>query len=324
MGRSDYYLRLVEAYLLRRASHLDFWRELPEVNPRATTDRLGEYYLLYRQKAQYPGPLDPSGIPLLNYRGRIGLQYNPIAIAQFGLAHFNRSEQTHDAECSRRFLLAATWLADHLERTSADVEVWNHHFEWPYRLPLRPPWASALSQGQGISLLVRAAEKAGNPRYLESARRALRAFELSVPEGGVAFRDGKGGFWLEEYPVDPPSHILNGAIAASWGLFDYWLCTREGRAKALFDQAIATLLRNLHRYDIGFWSLYELPDGGRIRMPASSLYHRLHIAQLRILARMTGESFFSSTADRWERYLANFWCRTRARCEKIFFKLFFY
>lgn len=324
MGRSDHYLRLLSAYILRRPSHLDFWYELPEVNPRAVTDRLGEYYLLYQQKARYAGPWDPSGIPLLNYRGRIGLQYNPIAIAQFGLAHFNRSEQTHDPESYRRFLLAANWLADHLEQTRVGVEVWNHHFEWPYRLPLRPPWASALSQGQGISLLVRAAWRTGEARYLDGAQRALNAFERSVAEGGVAFRDRDGDYWLEEYLVDPPTHILNGAIAASWGLFDYWLSSQEGRAKVLFDQAIGTLRRNLHRYDIGFWSLYELPNGAGARMPASLMYHRLHIAQLQILFQMTSDPLFAQMADRWKRYLANLWCRMRAGCEKVIFKLLFY
>ena len=32
---------------------------------------------------------DADGIPLLDYHGNIGLQYNPIAIAQWGLGNFN-------------------------------------------------------------------------------------------------------------------------------------------------------------------------------------------------------------------------------------------
>ncbi len=34
-------------------------------------------------------PYDASGIPQLDYHGHIGLQYNPIAIAQFGLGNYN-------------------------------------------------------------------------------------------------------------------------------------------------------------------------------------------------------------------------------------------
>ena len=41
------------------------------------------------EKADYVGPHDADGIPLLDYHGNIGLQYNPIAISQWGLGNFN-------------------------------------------------------------------------------------------------------------------------------------------------------------------------------------------------------------------------------------------
>ena len=320
MQSGDYYRRLFEAYLLKRPSHLDFWHETPEANSQATFDRLGEYYLTYRQKTAYPGPFDSPGVPLLNYRGKLGLQVNPIAIAQYGLAQFNRFRQTDRPESLERFLGTADWLVQHLERTSSGSDVWCHHFEWPYREILRPPWASALAQGQGISVLVRANLQTGKAGYLDAARRALAAFERSLEKGGVISRDPEGTLWLEEYPVHPPSHILNGAIAASWGLFDLGLATGDPAARGLFDEAVGGLLKNLSRYDTGFWSLYELPSNGT-PMLASPFYHRLHIAQLKVLYRMTGQILFDQTGARWETYQGNFWCRTRALWGKALFKL---
>ena len=44
----------------------------------------------FQGKAAYAGPFDSAGVPLLDYRGDIGRQHNPIAIAQYGLARFNR------------------------------------------------------------------------------------------------------------------------------------------------------------------------------------------------------------------------------------------
>ncbi|MBI3317866.1 MAG: hypothetical protein HYZ90_01780 [Candidatus Omnitrophica bacterium] len=321
MPRGDYYQRLLEAYLLRRWSHLHFWHETPEENPRARVDRLGEYYLTYRQKADYPGPFDPEGIPLLNYRGRLGLKYNPIAIAQYGLAQFNRWQETGDPEARQRTLSVADWLVQHLERTPAGIELWTHHFEWPYREMLRPPWPSALAQGQGISVLVRAHLQTNDSRYLQAAQRALKAFELPIQEGGVVVKDPDGGLWLEEYLVTPPSHILNGGIGACWGLLDYWLAAGDSTARRLFDEAAATFASHLHRYDIGFWSLYELPPNGAAPMLASPFYHRLHIVQLKILTRMTGRSLFGQYASRWGGYERNGWCRARALVGKAIFKL---
>ena len=55
-----------------------------------------------------------------------------------------------------------------------------------------------------------------------------------------------------------------------------------------FLRGVRTLVRNLDRYDLGFWSLYE-QSGTRLPMVASPFYHQLHIVQLRIMHRLTGE-----------------------------------
>ena len=41
--------------------------------------------MTFYNKANYTANLDNNGIPMLNYQGKIGLQYNPIAIAQWGI-----------------------------------------------------------------------------------------------------------------------------------------------------------------------------------------------------------------------------------------------
>ena len=129
---------------------------MPEIDPRATTGRLGEYYMLFREKADYSGHYDAAGIPMLDYHGVIGLQYNPIAIAQWGLANYNRFCETGDEACWQKTLKAADWLAANLEQNAHGLWVWNHHFDWEYRDTLKAPWYSGLAQGQGVSLLLRA------------------------------------------------------------------------------------------------------------------------------------------------------------------------
>ena len=81
----SYYRRIFRAYFIPGASHLGFWHDLPELNPHAPTHALGQYHMKFAEKAQYAGPCDAQGIPLLNYHGAVGVQYNPIAIAQWGL-----------------------------------------------------------------------------------------------------------------------------------------------------------------------------------------------------------------------------------------------
>jgi len=364
-SRLNYYRRIFTAYLTPRKSHLTFWHEVPEVNERFRPGELGEYYMPFTAKADYPGQYDQNGIPLLNYHGKVGLQYNPIAIAQYGLGNYNLfrrathpviarsvsdacperrrgkaissshsrleiasppSAARNDNESEqrrRKFLAVADWLVANLEQNPAGLWVWNHHFDWEYRTPLKAPWYSALSQGQGISLLVRAHRETDNPAYLEAAQRAFETFLKTTDGGGVSFVDGEGYTWFEEAIVDPPTHILNGFLWASWGVYDYFLHTRDEQAQRLFDEAVRTLRHNLPQFDAGFWSLYE-QSGTRLKMLASPFYHHLHIVQLKVMHRLTDEPVFADYAQRWEAYRRSFVKRNLALGYKALFKLLYY
>jgi hypothetical protein len=323
LNRLRYLRRVFGAYLLPGASQLTFWHETPEAHHETSGVGIGPYYMNFSSKANYTGPFDDHGIPQLDYRGSLGRQTNPIAVAQYGLGNYNCWKQTGNDERKRKFLLVADWLASHLELNAAGVSVWHHHFDWEYRTPLKSPWYSGLAQGQGLSVLVRAHLETGDDRFLSAARRAFESFLQPVDKGGVIFRDERGRLWIEEYLVSPPTHILNGFLWASWGIYDYILATGNPQAKKLWEEAVATLVEALPTYDTGFWSLYE-HSGTWIRMVASPFYHGLHIVQLRIMHRLTGASVFAETADRWDSYRRSFLNRKRAWVQKALFKLCYY
>ncbi len=321
--RLHYYRRIFRAYLSPRASQLSFWHDSAELNANASMLTLGEYYMTFAEKAEYAGAKDESGVPLLNYHGQIAVQYNPIAVAQWGLGNLNRLRGSGDPEARRKFLLASDWLCQRLEPNANGVYVWNHYFDWEYRKMLRAPWYSGLAQGQGISLLVRAHAETGDAKYQKAAALAFRSFFADTDSGGVTFQDEAGDLWFEEYILSPPTHILNGFMWAAWGVYDYWLATGDSEARSLFTSAIKTLRGNLDGYDLGFWSRYEI-SGTRLPMIASPFYHRLHVTQLRVMGAMTGDDVFAHYAQRWEKYARSRSKRTRALCYKSAFKLCYY
>jgi hypothetical protein len=323
MPNLAYYQRVFAAYLGKGPSQLTFWHDAPEPNANLQVDVLGEYYMPFLAKADYSRYLDEKGVPLLDYRGSVGLQYNPIAIAQYGLGNYNAFRRTAERERELRFLAIADWLCDHLELNPHGLPVWMHHFDWEYRDTLRAPWYSGLAQGQGISVLVRAYEHTRDSRYLDAAQNAFRSFKVTTDQGGVVFIDRNGRTWLEEYIVFPPTHILNGFIWGSWGIYDLWLVTRDPAVKRLFDSLMDTLRHELHTFDVGFWSLYE-QSGTLLKMLASGFYHRLHIAQLHVLHRLTGDVVFRDVAMRWESYDRSPLKRKRALAQKAIFKLCYY
>jgi len=228
------------------------------------------------------------------------------------------SSATVDDE--RAWSMAARWLLAHARPNDRGVMVWFHEFDWPYRQMLVAPWYSGLAQGSGLSLLVRAAMIQGDPRFAIAADQAFDSLRLDVTRGGTSTVDRNGCFWIEEYLVDPPSHILNGFIWAAWGIYDFARWTGRPDAHALWVRCVDTLDSQLPRFDVGWWSLYEA-QGADERMLASAYYHRLHIVQLQVLHRLTGRAVFGEYASRFATYLANRTSRARAFAEKSWFKL---
>jgi heparosan-N-sulfate-glucuronate 5-epimerase len=323
--RIQYLRRIGAAYLTGANSQLTFWHETPQVNERAGWTELGDYYMPFEKKAAYSAHLDKSGIPQLNYHGTIGVQYNPIAIAQYGLGNYNLYRRSGDCESFAKFINVANWLVENLTLNRASFPVWNHYFDWDYRTPLRAPWYSGLAQGQGISVLVRAHAETRNGAYLDAAAQALKCFDATVDRGGVGYVDPEGNYWIEEYIVHPapPTHILNGFMWASWGLWDYVLATGDPKVRGLFDKSVETIAGKLAGFDTGYWSMYE-QSGTRMRMLASPFYHALHIVQLQVLYRITGKPAFDEFARRWQGYCDNRLNRYRSLVHKSVFKVFYY
>ncbi len=160
-------------------------------------------------------------------------------------------------------------------------------------------------------------------RIRRAADKAFVALTRPIAEGGVLFEDEEKNLWIEEYLVDPPTHILNGFMWALWGVFDYWLARTDASAKQVFERGVETLLHNLARFDTGYWSLYE-QSGTRLKMLASPFYHQLHSVQLRVMSKLTGDARFAAVAERWEGYAQRRSNRSRALVEKSIFKLLHY
>jgi hypothetical protein len=285
-----------------------------EVVPVPRMGLLGEYHLDLRDQVSAVesggfGPMDRKGIPLVDYdrlfRGRTaadgkrayGVHYTPVTIAQYGLGSLNRYYSTGDPESCGGFLRQADWLLENLDTTPQGFGVWLHQFEFP-AYQLKPPWVSAMAQGQGMSVLLRAHELTNDQKYLDAASRAFGSFLHDISEGGVCTYDGEDSLWLEEFPSCPPSRVLNGFIFALWGVLDLYRVTGDSRARDVWQGGLHTLKTNLHRYERVFWSCYDL-----LRRTISSLgYHQLHVLQLDVLSQLTGEQTFAECARRWQAY----------------------
>lgn len=236
-------------------------------------------------------PVDDAGVPVIDYTLFGGTEsgvYNPITTSQYALGLYEEYLAGR-AESRDAFLAQADWL---VSMQSGDGGFY-YQFDLPSR-SLKAPWLSAVAQGEGMSVLVRAYYETDDDRYLEAATAALAPLTRRLDDGGLMYVDATG-VWLEEYPEDPPTHVLNGAIFTLFGLYDLVQATGDPDAAALFDESADTLARNLDRYEDDGWVRYQLTDGSW----ATSTYYGLHIEQLRALAALTGDRRFAERADDW-------------------------
>jgi len=168
-----------------------------------------------------------------------------------------------------------------------------------------------MAQGEATSLLVRVFQETGETSFASAARAALDPMSKPRADGGVCAQLD-GDVWLEEYPTDPPSYVLNGAIFALWGLRDAAVGLRDDAAKDAFATSLSALAANLWRFDTGWWSLYSLYPHP-VRNVASSFYHDLHINQLTAMQRLCPREEFQTTCARWEQY-----SRSALNCRRAF------
>jgi hypothetical protein len=270
------------------------------------------YYVDFRSKGQSTG--SPTAA-LAALRGLVASRRcaNPVTVAQLGLGACQLGEGWRD-------VVAATvgWLSEHLE---PDGRLF-YLFAMPHTYRLEPPWASAMAQGQAASLFARAAWVLDEPNLTDAAARATSS--LLQADGRIVVSTPEGPI-LQEYPTDPPAHVLNGWIFGLWGLYDTALALRLAGADAAgheeaFAAGTAALARWLPRYALAFhWSRYDLFPHPLVNI-ASPAYHRLHVEQLRVTASLARDDAIARVADGWATGLDSVASRGVAFARKVAFR----
>ena len=284
--------------------------------------RVRAYPVAAHSPADASGPY-PLDVRIISEKSRVdadgvvvvaepsGREYhNPVSVSLYALGqHTEASLPGGQRETSLgRFLAQAQYL-----RSSQDAQG-----GWLYPVPaaryqVGPGWYSAMAQGLVASVLLRAHDRTGEQSYIDAADGAITLMLKPLREGGCAHYDEAGMPFLEECPSDQPCHILNGAVFALIGLSE-----RESRSGGTVHVAVTRrLAADLGRFDLGYWSRYDL----RFAAPATMAYHCLHISLLDVAARLSGDQAFASTAVRWRSYLRRPACRLRAAAGKARFVL---
>lgn len=230
--------------------------------------------------------------------------YFPIEIFQYGLAAYDLFLETNDPVMLEKVISCADWAVENQKENGAWVTFAYQNEDQPY---------SSMAQGEAISLLIRAYKETSKTSYLDAIENAMSFLCTSLQNGGV-MDDSNGRVVFRECTFLPL--VLNGWIFSIWGVWDYCLYFKNGRYDELLKRTLYSLEEMLPEFDIGYWSLYTID--GRICSP---FYHKLHIAQLEVMYKLTGNKIYSIYSMKWEKYQKNIVFRTISFIKKVFQKI---
>lgn len=265
----------------------------------------GGYYNDLTGKISKGTLLDKRGIPL-TIIGNGEKVYFPIAIFQYGLGCYDLYMLKNDEKAFKDFINIVKWAFDHI----------NDDGSWKCfdLLGSEKYSVSSMCQGEGASLLYRGYWQTNCEKYRFAAEKAIDFMLMDYDLGGTAIYEGND-MYLEEFPQKNRKTVLNGWIFSLFGLYDASLVAPE-KYSLKFKHAIDTLKNELYLYDNGYWSWYDLEH--KITSPA---YHKLHIAQLKILYTLTNEIIFFEMAKKFEGYINKKTNIVKAVLIKIYQKL---
>jgi hypothetical protein len=243
---------------------------------------------------------EPVGVQMAVIGGRV--VDHPVRQAQYALAQLNAFRVTGDPDRLQSARRQVDRLIDRGIHQGDAV-----FFPYPFAFDrhgdpgdrMSPPWYSAMAQGQALSAFVRLFEATGDPAYRVAADETFASFRNPGIPGAAedriwtVFIDADGYYWPEEYPAAIPDRTFNGMVFASFGLYDYHRLTGSADAATLFKAVMTTVLHVLPAIRVeGGLSRYCL--GHAVQSPS---YHAVHIDQLRVLQRLTGDAAFARWAD---------------------------
>ena len=254
----------------------------------------------YWRSLPYPGTADQVSFKgsevLYQYFPGQGLQLHPLSTfkkANNMHGACERGEPSCDSAGLRRLLDEMERLA--VRRSRAFI-AWEYAFHFGGG---SPPWISGMAEATAIQAYGRAAEQLGEPRYLETARKALGAFETLAPSG-VRTTGFAGGVHYLQYSFAPRLYIFNAFLQSLIGLHDFGRIADDERATGLFEEAEPEAREEIPLSDVGDWSRYSYRGAESQRG-----YHELLREFLQSMCIRRLGPLYCEYADRYRGYLVD-------------------
>lgn len=270
-----------------------------------------DFEILELEDNELPYATDMDEVPGLSYYDQDSLplhdlngsrSYHPVQLAQHALNVLD----VYDSELDSSTLNYLHSIRQKLLEISVNQDS-ALYFPYSFDFSLHgcqeetmiAPWYSGMAQGQVLSFFCRMFSLTSDSTYFNDSKRVFKSFTQLKGEGfptWVSCIDKHGNLWLEEYPRNLPCFTLNGKIFAIFGIYDFYLITRDKRAKEMLQAALTTVKENLPKYRVVNEFSYYCLKHKNFNVQNEG-YHFIHIEQLYLLEKITGDEYFGLMAE---------------------------
>jgi len=191
---------------------------------------------------------------------------NPLFPIYFGLVNLN-SETTFDVDLH-------TSIDEYLDIISIKSEVGRKlEYGFDYDLfELKSPWCSGLTQSLAASYYLRMYLQSKDKSCLEKAESYFSWCMVSFEKGGVLSSTSAGLEWVQEYPSENASYVLNGHMFAIIGVIELYQVTEKTFYKHTAEQWIRSLIHHLPEYQYKQYLLHNKLQGKLSNIEYQGLY----------------------------------------------------
>jgi hypothetical protein len=204
--------------------------------------------------------LAEDGYPLakapLNHNKTIA---HPIHGAYLIIQHVKNYQASGRRE-SGSLLKALTLTRSSVARMAAEDNSFKFYYQPTDAItPYHHVFYSGLTQAKYLEALSLLYTESGDEWVRAAAEKIFNSFLVPIEDGGVLLRTEKGTF-LEEYPTEVPTYVLNGWLTTINEIFSYAIICKNNKAIQLAKENAKTLVGVIHLYDLPemFTTRYKL------------------------------------------------------------------
>ena len=224
-------------------------------------------------------------------------EINLLFPSYFGLVCYNHFLKTKNATSLALFWKQVNFLAEN--------GTWEHSnyllfYDFDYiKFELKAPWISGITQALAASLFIRAHLEQPAAQWEKMIEGCVAPMLNPVQNGGLLASTANGSPWVEEYPSNSPSLVLNGFIFCIISAFEYAAFTDRPSDVSRVSAWCESMVKNLHHYTYGQYIRHNLKhwDFSNIEYQGLNIFQFVHLYQI------TKQPLFRKLAHQYHQHI---------------------